>query len=60
MTILPTIPPESRTHLAENDVDIEKERTSLSAWLEIDSARETFTTPTRREQASGPRRSQAK
>jgi len=31
-----------RTHLAENDVDIEKERLALGPRLEIESARETF------------------
>ncbi len=31
-----------RTHLAENDVDIEQERLTLGPWLEIDSERETF------------------
>jgi hypothetical protein len=31
-----------RTHLAENDVNIDQERLMLGPWLEIDSARETF------------------
>ncbi len=31
-----------RTHLAENDVDIEKERLALGPWLEIDADRERF------------------
>jgi len=31
-----------RTHLAENDVDIEKERLTLGPWLQIDPDRETF------------------
>ena len=33
---------EIQMHLAENDVDIEKQKLSLGPWLEIDSDKETF------------------